>query len=100
MKNIRVGLGTCGISAGGDLVFNKFRDEISLRNLSVRLDETGCMGMCYEEVLVEIIENENRYLYSKVTVDKVGKILNEHIINDRPITDWIIQSNGICKEES
>jgi len=99
MKTVKVGLGTCGISAGGELVYNKLRDEIDSKKLDVQLNETGCMGMCYEEVLVEIVENGSSCLYSNVTVDKIGRIVNEHIINNNPVNEWIIKSNEISKED-
>jgi len=100
MKKIKVGLGTCGVSAGGELVFNKIKETIQEKNLEVELSETGCMGMCYEEALVEIEDDNDKYLYSKVSVDKVGRIINEHIINNQPVYDWIIRSKDISKEES
>ncbi len=100
MKKIKVGLGTCGISAGGELVYNKFREELDKQQTVAELSETGCNGMCYEEVLVEIEEENKSYLYSKVTVDRVGKIINEHIINNTPIDNWIIKSETISKEDS
>ncbi|MEW6193712.1 MAG: NADH-quinone oxidoreductase subunit NuoF [Bacteroidota bacterium] len=100
MKKIKVGLGTCGISAGGELIFNKFKEELRSKNIDAELSETGCMGMCYEEALVEIEDEKNSCLYSKVTVDKVGKIVNEHLINGNPVSEWVIKSNESCKEES
>lgn len=100
MKRIKVGLGTCGLSAGGESIFNKFKEEIRDKNLQVELCETGCMGMCYAEALVEIEDEFDSYLYSKVSVDKVGKIVNEHLINNNPVNSWIIRSKDICSEES
>ncbi len=100
MKQIKVGLGTCGISAGGELVYNKFKDEIDSRSLNVQLKETGCMGMCYKEVLVEIVDNGNSSLYSNVTTDRVGRIVNEHLINNSPVSEWIIKSKDISKEDA
>lgn len=99
MKTIKVGLGTCGISAGGESVYNKLKDEINSKKLDVELNETGCMGMCYEEVLVEIVDNGSSCLYSNVTVDKVGRIVNDHLINDHPVIEWIIQNKDISKTE-
>jgi NADH-quinone oxidoreductase subunit F len=99
MKTIKVGLGTCGISAGGELVYNKLKEEIAANNLPVILKETGCMGMCYDEALVEIAENGDSFLYSKVTVDKVGRIVNEHLVNNKPVTEWIVKSSEIHKED-
>ena len=100
MKKIKVGLGTCGISAGGEKIFNKLKEEIDNGHLEAELCETGCMGMCYEEALVEVEDENDRYLYSKVSVDKVGRIINEHIINGQPVKDWIIKSKEISKEDS
>ena len=99
MKRIKVGLGTCGISAGGQLVYDKLKEEIETRNLPVVLAETGCMGMCYDEVLVEIEDGNDSHLYSKVTVNRLGKIIEDHIINGKPIEEWIVKNNEINKEE-
>ncbi|QQS34760.1 MAG: NADH-quinone oxidoreductase subunit NuoF [Ignavibacteriales bacterium] len=100
MKKIKVGLGTCGISAGGELVFEKIKHELAVHHIDAELYETGCNGMCYEEVLVEVEDERESNLYSKVTVDKVGRIINEHIINNQPVKDWIIKSKDHCTEES
>ena len=100
MKRVKVGLGTCGLAAGGESILNKFKEEIRNKNLQVEVCETGCMGMCYAEALVEIEDEYDSYLYSKVSVDKVGKIVNEHLINNNPINNWIIRSKDICSEDS
>ncbi len=100
MKRVKVGLGTCGLSAGGESIYNKFKEEIDNKHLQVELCETGCMGMCYEEALVEIEDENDNYLYSKVSIDRVGKIVNEHLINNQPIKNWVIRSKDICTEES
>ncbi len=100
MKKIKVGLGTCGISAGGELVYNKLSEEIKLRELEVELSETGCMGMCYEEALVEIEDDDQSYLYSKVTADKVNRILEDHVVNNNPVEEWLIRSSEITKEDT
>lgn len=99
MKRIKVGLGTCGISAGGQLVFDKLKEEIETRKLQVELTETGCMGMCYEEVLVEVEEEGSSHLYSKVTVSRLGRIIDEHLINNKPVSEWIVKNDEINKEE-
>jgi NADH-quinone oxidoreductase subunit F len=100
MKKIKVGLGTCGISAGGELVFNKLKEEVGKRGLDIEIAETGCNGMCYEEALIEVEDNGESYLYSKVTTARVEKIINDHIINDQPVNDWIIKSKDQSKEDS
>ena len=92
MKEIKVGLGTCGISAGARMVYNEFKDKLSQNNLDIEVKQTGCMGMCYNEVLVEVVDNGDSYLYSKVSPDNVEKIVNEHIIGNHPVNEWIATS--------
>lgn len=89
MKQVKVGLGTCGISAGGENVFKEFVNDISAHNLDYQVVETGCIGMCYDEVLVEINDGDKSYLYSKITPDKAKRIVFEHLIGNNPIFEWI-----------
>ena len=100
MREIKVGLGTCGISAGGNPVFETLKNEVREKNIEIDLKETGCMGMCYEEVLVEVVDNGKSFLYSKMTSDKAKEMISKHIIDGKPIEEWIVKSEKITKEES
>lgn len=95
MKKIRVGMGTCGISAGGEQVFTAAKELLQNTGTAAELSETGCMGMCYEEALVEVEDDTGSYLYAKVSADKIGRIISDHVINNQPVTDWIIRGNNI-----
>ena len=99
MSEIKVGLATCGIAAGGESVFAEFEKEIKANNLDICLKETGCMGMCYEEVLVEVTDKNDSYLYAKVTPDKVNRIVKEHVIENQPVEEWIVKGNGKGAED-
>jgi NADH-quinone oxidoreductase subunit F len=90
MIEIKVGLGTCGASAGGVQVFDVLQREIQQKKLNVSLKETGCLGMCYEEVLVEVVENGSSFLYGRVDPEKAKKIIDQHIINNKPVEEWIV----------
>lgn len=100
MKEIKVGLATCGIAAGGMLIYDELKKEIKNNNIEVELKKTGCMGMCYREVLVEVKDDSDSYLYANVTPDKVKQIVYEHIINKKPVKEWIIKSKDINKEDA
>jgi len=100
MTEIKVGLATCGISAGGMAVYNELKNGIKSNNLDIDLRETGCMGMCYEEVLVQINENGNSYLYSKVTAERAKVILQKHIMDKKPIEEWLIMQDNKFKDFS
>ena len=101
MKKITVGMGTCGISAGGEKVYGALKDEIKKHNLDAELSETGCIGMCYREVLVELTDgNGFRYIYGEVTPDKINKIIEEHIIRDNPVNEWLVKGPAALPDDS
>ncbi len=93
MKTVMVGLATCGISAGGERVYKAFQDE--LQNTDFVLKETGCIGMCYREVLVSVANgNGTNYLYGEVTPDRVKRIITEHVMDDKPIDEWLVSGEN------
>ena len=68
--NVRVvvGMATCGFAAGAKPVLTALVDEIARRNLShVTVSQTGCIGMCQYEPIVEVLEPGKE----KVTVRSV-----------------------------
>ena len=95
MKTITIGLGTCGVSAGGEKVFKAFQDELKEHPGSFEVKETGCVGMCYREVLVEISNGgETVHMYGDVTPDRVGRIVDEDVIGNTVIEDWLVSGAG------
>ena len=50
-----VGMATCGIAAGARPVLNAFTEEVARRDLhGVLVTQTGCIGICQYEPVVEI----------------------------------------------
>jgi len=93
---ITVGMGSCGIAAGAKPVYDKLNKLILEKNHpEITLEETGCVGMCYKEPLVEVIDTETgqKTLYGGVTPEKVEKIFTEHIENNSVIRDWVVKSS-------
>ena len=89
---IVIGMATCGIAAGARPVLNDFLQEINKRGLSgVTVTQTGCIGMCRLEPIVEIFKpGEEKVTYVKMTPDKVAKVVTEHIVNGRPVMEYTI----------
>ena len=52
MTEIKVGQGSCGISAGALKVFTALTDRCS--SLPVKISVTGCIGMCFLEPIVDV----------------------------------------------
>ena len=51
---VLVGMGTCGIAAGGDQIWESISQKIEQLELQVDMVSTGCIGMCYAEPIVEV----------------------------------------------
>ena len=90
---IVVGMATCGIAAGARPVLNAFVDEVAKRNLKgVTVSQTGCIGMCQYEPIVEVIQpGKEKVTYVKMTADKVAKVVNEHIVNGNPVVEYTVK---------
>ncbi len=89
---IIVGMGTCGIAAGAREVMSTILEELAVRKLhDVQVRQTGCIGMCEKEVLVDISRpNEPRITYGKVTPADVKKIIAEHVVNGRIVEELVV----------
>lgn len=93
---IKIGLAACGIAAGGRKVYEALNTQLQNKGLDVKLKRTGCMGMCYNEVLVEVSSPQNDHtFYGRVTPEKVDRIINEHLIGGKPVTEWVIPDKEI-----
>ncbi|MDR0931903.1 MAG: 4Fe-4S binding protein [Victivallales bacterium] len=66
IKKIRVGVASCGVAAGADAVLELLRN----RALPFTVEETGCLGHCYAEPLVEaVLDNGESVFYRNVKAD-------------------------------
>ncbi len=87
---VTVGLGSCGIAAGAGKVYEKIRSLKEAENLSFELGKTSCVGMCYREPLVEVTDGNGTYLYGEIDPDKAVEIINKHVNNENPVSDYIV----------
>ncbi|MBN1163046.1 MAG: NADH-quinone oxidoreductase subunit NuoF [Candidatus Krumholzibacteriota bacterium] len=89
MKKVIVGMGTCGLSAGAQQTYDRLNELLQARPGTFELTSTGCIGMCYQEPLVEIREGGRRIIYRKVTADLVDGVIKKHILDDTPTPEHI-----------
>ncbi len=98
MQEVIVGLGSCGIAAGGLAVYERFSELIEPEKDGIILKQTGCIGMCFREVLVEVVEitedSKRRTLYGDVTPERVDRIVKEHLGEGKPIEEWVVKEEG------
>jgi NADH-quinone oxidoreductase subunit F len=88
---IRIGMASCGIAAGARKVLESLTTTLTQKGVAVEVKQVGCMGMCYNEPLVEVQSPDGeRVLYIKVTPEKMIRIINEHILEGKKAEDLII----------
>ena len=87
-----VGMATCGIAAGARPVLNAFVEEVAKRNLkNVTVAQTGCIGMCQYEPIVEVFEpGKDKVTYVQVSPEKVAEIVASHIVNGNPVVEYTV----------
>ena len=81
-----------GIAAGAREVMSAVLNELAVRKLNdVQVQQTGCIGMCEKEVLVDIVRpGEPRITYGKVKPEDVKKIIAEHVVNGRIVEEMVV----------
>jgi NADH:ubiquinone oxidoreductase subunit F (NADH-binding)/(2Fe-2S) ferredoxin len=87
---VLVGMASCGIAAGGKAALEKAMQDFPGDN-GVSIRQTGCLGFCEVEPLVEIAATgKPRVIYQKITEDKIGDVINSYLENDFKKTKWIL----------
>jgi NADP-reducing hydrogenase subunit HndB len=89
---IVVGMGTCGIAAGAREVVAALLDEAAKRKLQgVSVTQTGCVGLCeYEPLVFVYTQDGKKVTYKYVNAEKARQIIAQHIVNGRPVTEWVL----------
>ena len=90
-----VGMATCGIAAGARPVLSAFVEGVAQKNLSskVTVTQTGCIGICQYEPVVEIFEEgKEKVTYVKLDADKAKEIVEKHLVGGAVVEEYTIGS--------
>ena len=87
-----IGMATCGVAAGARPVMDELLKEVARRDLKyVSVVQTGCIGVCqYEPVMEVCVPGEEKVTYVKMSPEKVPRIVTEHLVNRRPVSEFTI----------
>ncbi|MFP4287841.1 MAG: NADH-ubiquinone oxidoreductase-F iron-sulfur binding region domain-containing protein [Bacteroidales bacterium] len=95
-----VGLGSCGLAAGAQKTFDEFHRIRKADKMDFEIKKTSCVGMCFREPLVEIIDSNGKYLYGDVDLTRVDEIIDKHIKKFTPVKEYIIESENYRSEDA
>jgi (2Fe-2S) ferredoxin len=89
---VRVGMATCGIASGARETLTAIVNELAKQKMhNVSVTQTGCMGYCAEEPIVEVVFNDKpSVLYGHVDAERGREIVVEHLKNGRLLQNAII----------
>lgn len=90
---ILVGYASCGIAAGAGKVYKALESILQDEHSDVELKQTGCVGMCYREPLVEIIDDTGAYLYGGVDEEKALEIYTKHVKLNEPVKNYLVKTD-------
>ena len=88
-----VGMATCGIAAGARPVLSAFVEAVSAEGLSdkVTVTQTGCIGICQFEPVVEVYEAGNKKTtYVKMTAEKAKTVVEKHLKGGNVVSEFTI----------
>jgi NADP-reducing hydrogenase subunit HndB len=87
-----VGMGTCGIAAGARDAMKAILDTIEKDTINgVIVTQTGCIGLCEKEPIVQVIIGEQpKVTYGKVTPEVAKKIIKEHVVEGKVVSNHVI----------
>ena len=88
-KHILVCGGTGCTSSGSPKIIEKLESELAEKGLTekVQVVKTGCFGLC-ELGPIMIVYPEGTF-YSRVNIDEIPRIVDEHIIGGKPVKEFL-----------
>ena len=92
-----VGMATCGIAAGARPVLNAFVEAVNENSLTdtVTVSQTGCIGICQFEPVVEVFEAGNKKTtYVKMTPEKALEVVEKHLKGGNVVAEYTIADSN------
>ena len=87
-----VGMATCGIAAGARPVLNRLLERVQEKNMmDVTVTQTGCIGLCRFEPIVEIYRpGEPKVTYVHMDAKKADDVVEKHLIGGQIVDEYVI----------
>jgi len=76
---IRLGLGSCCVARGSGKLRDALEEALSGTGVKVGVKRVGCVGMCHQTPLLEVVTPDNRsFLYARVQPEDARAIVLRH----------------------
>jgi len=86
---IAVGMNSCGLAAGAQRVYDVLLKKSE--ESGIQLKKVGCVGACYREPLVDVIDGNSIVTYGSVTPEIAERMFDEHVMSNKPLNNLIVK---------
>ena len=92
-----VGMATCGIASGARPVLTTLSDAVQELGLNdVMVTQTGCIGLCQYEPIVEVLEpGKDKVTYVKMNPEKAREVVRLHLQGGQVVTKYTLNVEKI-----
>lgn len=83
---IKVGMATCGIASGAKEIMKFLIEECEHQAIDAHIKQTGCLGYCYAEPMVEVRRPDTEpIVFGYVDKKRAKEIIEKYIIQGEQI---------------
>lgn len=88
VSKVILGLGTCGLAAGGGEVLDAVQSELGPNPSEIEIVSVGCIGACFREPLLDVAKpGWPRISYGGVDREKARQLIRDALLGDDPHPD-------------
>ncbi|MBT3385488.1 MAG: (2Fe-2S) ferredoxin domain-containing protein [Prolixibacteraceae bacterium] len=86
LVQIKVGMATCGIASGAKEIKKFLIEECEHQAIDAEIKQTGCLGYCYAEPMVEVqLPDSEPVVFGYVDKKRAKSIIENYIIQGEEI---------------
>ncbi len=83
---IKVGMATCGIASGAKEIMKFLLEECEHQAIDAQIKQTGCLGYCYAEPMVEVqLTDAEPIVFGYVDKKRASEIIEKYIMQGEQI---------------
>lgn len=76
---VRLGLGSCCVASGSELVKKELESVLDKNRISVDVKQVGCVGICNQVPMLEVHKpGETPTFYTKIKAEEVNAVIRKH----------------------
>lgn len=79
----------------GQASWEFLKSQVALHSLQILRTRAACFRICSQGPILVVYPDG--IWYAQVTPERLGRIINEHIILGQPVSEWILEINPLAR---